>query len=508
MKKKKGKKIVVNSWDIIFLLFLLIVANTYLNNAKLHDFWPDEGVMGWEAYKLLNANFNFAEVNLVHPPLMQGLMALFFKLWGVSDVVARNVVPLFAVLGIASIYALGTLMYDRKAGFIAALLLTTSWVYGFYGIRLLTDAVAASTTIFAFATFYYAITRKTKFSWGLLSFGTFLAIFSKETGWVVPFAYLFYAFFLFIYEGYKKNNFNLKILDQKSLSWIKKKEFWIALFIPFLILSPWIVKNISWVMYEFQLFDWEYAGYSIEKNPDLFFYITNLPRYIILPDEIGSFMYLVSFLFILSSLGLAFYSDPKKAALLLVQPLILIGILTFWSYKDFRYILPVYPFFYIFLGSFFYNLKSIVKNIDRYFILFFVIILLFANSTLNYQRAFIYNKALGYYGYKQAAEFLNPLLSPNEKIIASSWSQMRFYLLRDGLIAPPTNETELERIIQKEGIRYIEADPYEWSQPEYFIPYLSSHPERFKLVHSALHPTSVAEGRPVGTFVLEVIPKQ
>ena len=58
--------------------------------------------------------------------LFQGVLSVFYRVFGVSDVLARGMSAAFSILTVLIVFELGRTLYDRRVGLIAALLLTIS----------------------------------------------------------------------------------------------------------------------------------------------------------------------------------------------------------------------------------------------------------------------------------------------------------------------------------------------------------------------------------------------
>jgi 4-amino-4-deoxy-L-arabinose transferase-like glycosyltransferase len=83
------------------------------------------------------------------PPLLFFLSSLSFKLFGVSNV-AYKLPSLFAtLLGFYSTFRLGTLLYDKRTGLLAACMLCCCQAYIFFTNDVRTDALLAGAVIFA-----------------------------------------------------------------------------------------------------------------------------------------------------------------------------------------------------------------------------------------------------------------------------------------------------------------------------------------------------------------------
>lgn len=83
------------------------------------------------------------------PPLMFWIGAVFFKLFGVSDVVFRIAILLVSFLGVLATYKLGKLLYGRKTGWYAAIFWATCLGFIHFNNDVHTDTVLAAMVILA-----------------------------------------------------------------------------------------------------------------------------------------------------------------------------------------------------------------------------------------------------------------------------------------------------------------------------------------------------------------------
>ena len=126
---------------IAFLAALIPISTTYL--------W-DEAVYLSDAENLLSATPYYSEA-YYRPPLMRIL------LWAGSAVMpielfAHILVALFFAAGVGVLYLFGSLLYDRTAGFIAALLMLVSPFFVHWSGKVMTDIPS---TVLAVASFYF-----------------------------------------------------------------------------------------------------------------------------------------------------------------------------------------------------------------------------------------------------------------------------------------------------------------------------------------------------------------
>jgi 4-amino-4-deoxy-L-arabinose transferase-like glycosyltransferase len=101
------------------------------------------------------------------PPLLFFLSALCFKIFGVSTAAYKLPSLLMTMLGMYATYRLGKLLYDRRTGLLAAVVLCSCEGFIYFTNDVRTDAVLAGAVIFAvwqITEFLYS--RKVRFFWG------------------------------------------------------------------------------------------------------------------------------------------------------------------------------------------------------------------------------------------------------------------------------------------------------------------------------------------------------
>lgn len=328
MPKKTTSKIKLELWDILLVILVLYSASLYLENAKLHDLWPDEGRDAFEAYTLMENNFNLFLMHTFHPPLTQLVMSVAFYIFGPTDTVARWVIPMFAILGLIFTYILGSMLYDKKVGLISSFLLSNSWVYMFYSARILTDISVTAVATLATFCFYYAINNRSTKAWVLFAITFLLAFLTKEQAWLIPVGIAIYVLLTVILLTLKRGKVGLTLLDEPELSWLKDKNFLVMVGLVLLVLIPWALLNFNIVDLAVKRLTTKIV--SIEEQPDPLFYVFELPTYIFFNDP-G--IYLLLLIFLLAAFTLAIYVDPKKGIFLFSITAGYILVLSLWNLK-------------------------------------------------------------------------------------------------------------------------------------------------------------------------------
>jgi 4-amino-4-deoxy-L-arabinose transferase-like glycosyltransferase len=157
----------------VLLLLLILGAILRLFQLGSASLWLDEATTLGSARRSLFEIWNFLSMNEFTPPLffwMEHAMLTF----GDSETVLRLVPALSGILTIPIFYAIGVELLDRKAGILAAALLTFSPFAIFYS----QEARAYSTMLFflSVAFYFFLRTRRTGARRDALLFGIFSSI--------------------------------------------------------------------------------------------------------------------------------------------------------------------------------------------------------------------------------------------------------------------------------------------------------------------------------------------
>jgi 4-amino-4-deoxy-L-arabinose transferase-like glycosyltransferase len=178
MLKEKWQKLSEGRKEWAVILFLIIfTALLYgyrMGALSLTD--PDEVFYAQTAKEMLRHHtwsvpYIFGQPQFEKPILFYFLLAIAFKLFGVSAAVARFWPALFGIIGIVLTYLLGRQMYNRRVGIIAALTLATSLEYLALARGVLTDVVFSVLLLGAFYGFYMGYMNVLKRrNWFLSSF--------------------------------------------------------------------------------------------------------------------------------------------------------------------------------------------------------------------------------------------------------------------------------------------------------------------------------------------------
>ena len=160
-----------------------------------------------------------------HPPVFTLMAMLSMKIFGVKLVSAGYVALFLGALMIPMIYLLGSLVYDRRTGLLAAIFLWMDPVSIITSQKVWMDTPIAFFTLLA-ALFFVVGLKKNDWFFILSGIASGLAANTKYTGVLITFAIFLFAI------TYRRDLF-------------KKSKFNLSLILPFLLLVPWLYWNFN-----------------------------------------------------------------------------------------------------------------------------------------------------------------------------------------------------------------------------------------------------------------------
>jgi len=288
------------------------------------------GYLEWDAaVYTLNGRY-FSGENIYHenfrPPLLPAIYAVFFKIFGNSELIPKIISFLFSVITLALVYKFAKIFYDRKTALVSVLLFFSAGIFLYWSSAAVTEIPSLTfSLIFLIFLIHAAKTNRLKyFFYAGVMFA--LAFLAKYTA-----AYLIFSLCsLFIFS----NKF-------------RKIKGFTVLFLAFLlVLSPWLFFN-----------------YSIAKDPlygfkvNLQFYTQaygpNLNQIIFMLIGIGPLVWIFFPIFIFNRKN---WKDERTIIISLIFVPILIFFILF-SVKQDRFLIPALPLFTIFAAVPFTKLK-------------------------------------------------------------------------------------------------------------------------------------------------------
>ncbi len=312
---------------LLLLVFSFLLYSYRMGSIGLTD--PDETFYAQTAKEMLNGHhfltpFIFGHPQFEKPILFYWLLLSSFKLFGITEWAARLWPALFGALGVVFTFLMGKVMFTRRVGLYAALILATGFLYLGLARIVLTDVVLTVFILLSMLSFYWGHTKTYKTKFYILSYVfAGLAVLTKgPLGIIIPFSTI-------------------------ALFFIIQKEWTLGR--RFLLSWP------GWILFLIVTLPW-YGFMSLKFGTFLhsFFFHENIQRYFITAEHASNnhwyFYPAVIFLglFPWSNL-LPFMFTRKKPSL--SQPRLFLNIwfwftllfFTFAQSKLISYILPLFP---------------------------------------------------------------------------------------------------------------------------------------------------------------------
>jgi len=167
---------------IIFLALSWYLFFFRIDALGLTD--PDETFYAQTAKEMLAKNewltpHIFGKPQFEKPIFFYWLVEISFKAFGVNETASRLPSAVFGMIGVAATYFLGRLLFNKRAGLIAAVMLATSAEYVVLSRACITDMTLFSLMLLGILFFFYGYLKGKKYSY-LLSAAFFaLAVLTK-----------------------------------------------------------------------------------------------------------------------------------------------------------------------------------------------------------------------------------------------------------------------------------------------------------------------------------------
>lgn len=249
----------------ISVLILICGYLFFFQSEKLPLTDPDETFYAQTAKEMLVKNewvtpYLYGKPQFEKPILFYWLVEASFKALGVNEFAARLPSAIFGTIGVAAIFFLGSLLFNRRAGFLSALILATNVEYIVLSRACITDMV-----LFVFlllgALFFFCGYKKEKSYFYLLSAAAIaMATLTKGPIYLVLFMGVVLAFLFFA----------------KDLKALKRIPLLLSALVFILITLPWYA-----------------AIYKLHGAAfiDGFFGFHNVNRFLVPEHKIGSQIY-------------------------------------------------------------------------------------------------------------------------------------------------------------------------------------------------------------------------
>jgi len=271
------------------------------------------------------------EVTLTKPPLLHWLIALCYKVFGISEFSARLPSALAATAAVLAIYFFASRLWDAAAGLISALVLATSMEFVWHARSARIDTLLTLLTLAALASFYLAYSSRHRSRVRYLPFYAFAALATLAKG---PPGFLLVLTTVLIFLGIRKEFSQMRLFAS-----------WRGLLLFAAIALPWYAAVVlkappDKVKYFFFGQTAEWVGGKARLPSEPFCYHFNYLFYLV-----KGFFPWVLFLplaCVRAVKSLEHHQRPERFFLLVWFGAGLVGLSLFPS-KAARYLLPLYP---------------------------------------------------------------------------------------------------------------------------------------------------------------------
>lgn len=455
------------------LVLALIIRIYYFGITSGQAVWWDEAEymnMGRAWAGALNYDYTFFPVR---PVMLSLIISVLWRI-GSGELLTRLFLFGLSMVSVYATYLVGKEMYNRKMGLIIAFFMSIFYLHIFQTYRVMVDI--ASLTFFLFSVYFfyrYINTNNNKM--------LYLCALMVGIGTLFRITTSVFLFVLFIY-----------LLITEKLNFLKKKEYWIALLIFFLVLAPYFL----WGYYEFGGFVITQAGaWNKQEVGFISNGIGNIQSYFgIFKGDLTLPIYIFFYLGILSmyKLVLGFDllikgKDPKlkKDLFLLLWfllPMLFASFSMAGGFYDARYMINSFPAMFLIAGGFIFGVYDFIKSKHKVFAIILIVVLLSYIGYLQYQRtdATIRNSVGSYELIKESGIWMKENSEPTDIIMTASAPQIEFYSERR-VIWPTAKREKFDEDVKIPGIRYFMLSVFE-QDSEWAYAYPDKH--GFSVAHS------------------------
>lgn len=473
MSQKEIKEWLKNKYNFSFIVLIaltLIVRIYFFIQSSGQALWWDEA-----EYMATAKHWAFGvpyDINLQRPPLFQLLAVPLLKIGLTEGALKFLLVLLPSVFVVVAIYLLGKELFNKKIALIAAFTSSFVWSFLFWSVRFQPDFFSLSFQLLSLL-FFWKLFKEDKRKYALYG-GIFaaLAFYFKISALLIPLT-------LFIF-----------VLFKDGVSFIKKKNYWIAL-------VSFIVTLIPFALWQYILFGNPAAfapsyiggtgiGQGWEFGWMVFQFFYQFPK-------------LLFFLLFVGGLGLALFNllisfdimfknkekrlDPHLFSILLLLILTLFYIFYIRGTIEDRWVFLVIPFIMYFAAEGLVYISEIIGKINRNLALGIIILCLavFLFYQLQHADSLISMKKESYLPVKEASLWIKDNSVKEDTILSNSYTQATTYAERKIIPFPalirdpnssyayvPTQIDMMDTLIEENNPRYLMVSIFErhpdWTQ--------------------------------------------
>jgi 4-amino-4-deoxy-L-arabinose transferase-like glycosyltransferase len=340
-KPLSQKRFFQNSLPICLIIFISCLALFWKLGAGSLAAW-DEAIYAQVSKEIvqggdwLTLHWNY-RMWFEKPPLFMWITALFYRLFGASELWARMPSALSGIALLLVAYSIGKLTYGKRVGLLAAIVLLTCYHFLSFS-RFGTMEVMLTLFIYIALYAYLRLNQENQKWWYVIWPACALALMVKGAGGLIAPAAIVLAL----------------ICDKRFRAAIQSKHFWQGVLLALLIVAPWHL--LMYFRYGRAFID-EYLGYhviarstrTLEGNASGYFYYVGK-----LVD--GFFPWGLLVPFAVFSEARKKFKEPSCSWILLILMALVFGLYTVIPTRRPWYIVPLYPALAILVAAFIYHL--------------------------------------------------------------------------------------------------------------------------------------------------------
>jgi len=252
---------------VIFILILTMLAGYlfFFNLGGLALTDPDETFYAQTAKEMLGRGewitpYLYGKPQFEKPILFYWLVHISYKIFGVNEFAARFPSAVFGLIGLIAMYLLGAVLFNRRVGAFAAIILASNVEYVILSRACVTDMVLTVFMLLGVYRFFCGYTTGKKFYYILSGIGFGMAVLTKGPVFIILAVGVFIISFLF----------------SRDFSSVKKMPIFWAIFAYLAVTVPWYA-----------------AVYKIHGTTFIneFFGFQNVTRFMTSEHKIGSQVY-------------------------------------------------------------------------------------------------------------------------------------------------------------------------------------------------------------------------
>lgn len=479
-KKIKVKKWLSDPFNLILialLIFALIIRLYYFSLTLNQPLWWDESEYMLKAKNIAFGTPDTGWAGNLRPILFSLISAAFFKI-GLGEIGLRFLIILLSLGNVFLIFLLGSKLFNKRVGIVAAFLFSVFYIDLFYAMRLLVNVHEVFFILlssYLFIEGYYG-TRK-RLLWLVVP----LMVIGILLRFTVGLFFMIFVFFILCVEG---------------LKFLKNKNIWISLLFGFILYLPfWI-----WSFFKFHSLNPLYIITSTLKTTGadsgskafqvFLTYLKYFPQY---TNLLLFVIFFIGFLIILFNFLVGFSTirknfEIKRDFLLLlwiIIPLIYFGF--FVNHFEDRYLSMIFPAVFLTIGFVLDRFELFLKQYHKYFSVgvMLLLILIGAYQMMSQSDAIIKSKIDSYKELREAGNWIKENSFSNEAVISDGIPEITYYSERATYDHQENLSAEMILANQK-NVKYWVISNLE-PTPPWVFPYFSQNQTLFKPVYQSVN---------------------